>query len=478
MFNAFAADKEPTGLLPMRGMASVEFGRLEEAFIGPTEQFDKEFLQQASGWLFQDANLSDDLDIHVGLGVMTFSVVDRAGVPNAQFRRMVPVLAQAKGVYTLGGRLHEATPLRLEVGLFPFKYNSYATNLGEYMFRSRVMPIQVRTGGLDVIETAGGFLTGFHADGHLPAGFHWDAFYTVNMDRVPLKAQSLTFMMDYKYKNIFETGFGVQFENMFFDREELLSPEVNDNMSYKTVHNVTGAEKNFNVKTLGSGEYTTTCRAVDAASCTDEAALGQNGSTIGRKDVITGNVVDTVYRIVDSAYYSFAGTKVVGRAALNFQSMLQFEWLNPKDLSIYAEAILMGLDKVPVYGETTMERLPIMFGINLPTFKLLDLLSLEFELFKLKYPMSDLVVQGPPELPNYEVLDANGNYSEDDWKFSLMAKKTVVPGLEIFFQVARDHMRTIDFWGKDNFYELTQRKGKGYTDWGDYYWLFRFKYYY
>ena len=81
VFNAFAADKEPTGLLPMRGMASVEFGRLEEAFIGPTEQFDKEFLQQASGWLFQDANLSDHFDIHVGLGVMTFSVVDRAVFP-------------------------------------------------------------------------------------------------------------------------------------------------------------------------------------------------------------------------------------------------------------------------------------------------------------------------------------------------------------------------------------------------------------
>ena len=372
VFNAFAASEQPTGLLPLRGMASVEFGRLEEVFIGPTEQYNKEFLQQASGWLFQDANLSDDFDVHVGLGVMTFSVIDRAGVPNAQFRRMVPVLAQAKGVYTLGGRLHEATPLRLEVGLFPFKYNSYATNLGEYMFRTRVMPIQVRTGGLDVIETAGGFLTGFHADGHLPAGFHWDAFYTINMDRVPLKAQSLTFMLDYKLKNIFETGFGVQFENMFFDRPGLLSPKENNNMSYKTVHVGTGAEKNFNVRTLGTGEYSTTCRAEDAATCSGEAPLAQNGSTIGRKDIISGNVVDTVYRIVDSAYYSFSGTKVVGRAALNFQSMLQLEFLNPKDLPIYAEAILMGLDKVPVYGETTMERLPIMFGVNLPTFKLLD----------------------------------------------------------------------------------------------------------
>ena len=100
------------------------------------------------------------------------------------------------------------------------------------------------------------------------------------------------------------------------------------------------------------------------------------------------------------------------------------------------------------------------------------------ELFRLRYPMSDKEVQEGSEVPNYEVIDADGNFRKDDWKFSLFAKKTIFPGFEVLLQVARDHMRTIDFYGKDNYWEITQRNGDGMTDLGDFYWLTRFKFYF
>jgi len=475
-------------LLPLKGMASAEFGRIEEVFIEPSTQYDKESIINGSVWFFQDANLGQYFQTHFGVGVMTFSVIKRAGVPNAHFRRMVPVLARASGNYTLGGHEQKFYPLKIEVGYFGHKYNSYATNLGEYMFRTRIMPIQVRTGGLDVIETAGAFLTGFHADGHLPGGIHWDAFYNYNMDRIPMKAQSFTLMVDYNHNEIFEFGMGIQFQNIIYDNDSLLSPESINNMTYETSNGV-----KFSAENLDEGLYKI-CPPDEMAGCADSVlyvlAIPSTGEgIIGRKDFSrTGinpvtledsvYVSDTVYTISDSSYYSFAGTKLMFRAAFNLQSILQLDNMNPKDLSIYVEAIILGLESVPIYGETIKERMPIMFGINLPTFKLLDKLSFEMEVLKLAYPMNDNIVQNDGEVPNYEILDIDGNYSKDDWKFSLFAKKTIVPGLEFYFQVARDHMRTVDFWGKTHFWEVTQRNGDGFSDWGDWYWLTRFKFYF
>jgi hypothetical protein len=470
-----AADPE---ILPLRAMASAEFGRLENVFIAPSEIYDKESLINGSVWMFQGANLNESFDAHFGIGVMTFSVIDRASVANAQFRRMVPVLARASGIYTLGGRDESKYPFRAEVGIFPYKYNSFAANLGEYMFRTRVMPIQVRTGGLDVIESAGSLLTGFHLDGHIPGGFHWDAFYTYNMDRIPLKAQSVTLMAGYKHQEVFEFGVGLQWENWFFDNDSLLSPKITNNMSYKAVDAQTGANRNFNYKTLDAGLYDACAPGVPEPCPANSVSLDKDGQAIGRADLFNGGLSDTLYRVVDSSYYSFNGVKVMARAALNLQSLLQLDFLGPKDLSVYSEAILLGLEPVPVYGETLKERIPVMFGVNLPTFKLLDQLTLEMELFRLRYPMSDKEVQDGGEVPNYEVIDDDGNFRKDDWKFSLFAKKSITRGFEVYLQVARDHMRTIDFYGKENYWEVTQRNGKGLTDLGDFYWLTRFKYYF
>ena len=235
-------------------------------------------------------------------------------------------------LYTLGGREKPEYAFRAEAGIFPYKYNNYATNLGEYMFRTRVMPIQVRTGGLDVIESAGSLLTGFHMDGHIPGGFHWDAFYTYNMDRIPLKAQSVTLMAGYKTRDVFEFGMGLQWENWFVDNKKVLSPEITSNMSYKTVDARTGETRNFNYKTLDDGLYNACASGVPEPCPQNSIGLDKNGQAIGRSDIFTNNgLSDTLYRIVDSAYYSYNEIKVMARAALNLQSLFQFNFLGPKE---------------------------------------------------------------------------------------------------------------------------------------------------
>jgi len=414
---------------------------------------------------------------------MSFTVLARETVPTAQARRTAPGIAIASSRYTLGGRDNERYPLRLEIGLFPFKYNPNAKNLGEYMFRTTVMPIQIFTGGLDVIEMAGGYLTGAHLDGFLGAsGFHWDAFYTINMDNPPLKSQNFTFMADYNMGGILEVGAGVQFQNAIHDRQSQVQPEKQINMSYEAA-DAAGGTRNFYYQFLNDWMYSTPC-VDDTTECplylddsTDAVSGAVVSKRIGFDNPAAGGNFTPLYTVTDSSFYSFRGTKVMGRAALNLAPALKLDMLGPRDLSFYIETILLGTQSVPVFAETAKERLPVMFGFNLPAFKLLDVLALEFEVLKLKYNTSNARMLDD-EMPVYNALGPDENWDTDDWKFTIYAEKTIVDGFKLFGQVARDHLRSMDLFSKYDYEETTMRSGGGLTefDWGDFYWMLKFKY--
>jgi hypothetical protein len=104
-----------------------------------------------------------------------------------------------------------------------------------------------------------------------------------------------------------------------------------------------------------------------------------------------------------------------------------------------------------------MERMPIMFGFNFPAFKLLDVLSFQFEYYENPYP-NDYGNTFTYSLPGFAApiswdnqvdlatgflnLDA---YKHDNWKWSVYANKFFGKGKHfgIVAQAARDHYRTI-----------------------------------
>ena len=134
---------------------------------------------------------------------------------------------------------------------------------------------------------------------------------------------------------------------------------------------------------------------------------------------------------------SFQGVKLMARASMDFKPLLGLEnMLGPQDLKLFWEAALLGIENQPYYYEDMKDRIPMMFGINLPAFGLLDLFSVQFQYFKNPWPDSKQMslnpgIPIPADLGTRDeptvYLDrlAEGAYSGDDWKWSMNVIRTL-----------------------------------------------------
>jgi hypothetical protein len=172
-------------------------------------------------------------------------------------------------------------------------------------------------------------------------------------------------------------------------------------------------------------------------------------------------------------YYSFQGVKLMGRTSFNLQSILESEILNPQDLKIYAEIAVLGVKDYPFYYSTITERMPMMFGVNLPTFKVLDMLSFEVEYYKSRFQnnIREVFQNTFPiwKLPTGETIgsyqtfiDSSSIETEDDIHWSIYAKKQIVEGLDLYVQVASDHMRVMSFNAEPSDLEVTRKPSQWY----------------
>ena len=181
----------------------------------------------------------------------------------------------------------------------------------------------------------------------------------------------------------------------------------------------------------------------------------------------------------------------------------------PEDLKLYSEAIILGVNNYPAnpdsdkaWGNTVvnefgynklMQKMPIMIGLNLPTFKFLDVFSIETEYYGKKYvnrvpvitegltsmrlpvPYDNQLNSGSPE--GDAAAGGDGTYSkrtyfggEAQWKWSIYAKKTLFNNFNITAQIARDHSRvqTALFQSIDQEEALIKNK--------QWYWMLKFGY--
>src|SRR5690606_28635318 len=77
-------------------------------------------------------------------------------------------------------------------------------------------------------------------------------------------------------------------------------------------------------------------------------------------------------------YYTPAGTVVMAHASLDLRKMLGM----PDEgapFKIFTEAALLGWKDYPIFYENRLRRMPVMAGIHLPTFGLLNRLTVQFE---------------------------------------------------------------------------------------------------
>jgi hypothetical protein len=285
----------------------------------------------------------------------------------------------------------------LMVGTFNYKYNPDAKNLGEYLYRSGTYP---------------GFL--FTSEGWLlmnrAGNYSHGALLTVAQMGGALK-HNLSLFMETNYFPVgdFSPGYDVSYTHRWFE--------------------------------VGAGVVL-------------NHYLALRPSMLEPKDA------ENTY--VHATYDTDPGAgETMARAALNLKSLLPADKRNPEDLRIFGEVAVLGWENQPLYYEKRSERMPIMFGINVPTLKLLDVLTLQAEYYS--SPFNDYSKFNSASLPlwavefetasDVPVLDADGHLipkenHDDDWKWSVYARKTFNRAVSLHVQAASDHLRLTD--GKFN----------------------------
>lgn len=412
---AAKAEESKIKLDPLHVDANWESGRIESfdnrgnqtaAQIKP-----KQLLSHSSVWLVQQAHLADNVKVSLGVGGIYF-IIPASPSNNYSFgQRAAFGLSDLHGEFDFWKGEENDHGLSLKIGVIPYKYNEDAKNLGEYMFRTYSYPTVIYTGGLVSVNSAGVQLNGLDANTKL-GGLNNDLMLTIKTDQAPSGALSLTDILSYSIKNIFTIGAGYQFDN-FYD--------------------ATGLNRgNFDPTGLSNYYVLSDGRVVNGKLEASDSAL-----------------------LVSSGHYTFVGQKALGRASFDIGNLISSfapnSFLTDKQFRIYGEVIAMGIKNYPGYYRSLKDRIAYMYGINVPTFGLLDILSAEAEVCKNPHPdNSGVALQALSPVPNTASGLPGGS---DNFKWTIYAQKKVIDGFSITAQAARDHMRLVDFFG--HYYDQT-----------------------
>jgi hypothetical protein len=395
------------------------------------------------------------------------------GAPGQNFDLAIP---NAEGILTFGQK--KTWELTLNMGRFEYKYNPQAQDLGEYLFRTGCYPAYIQT----TFDLPLARVSGIRLSLNLFDFLRQDLLVTTMTDVRPFYDFSLTYLVGANVVKVFDGSIGIQFDHLFSADQNETSPKGN--------YSVFGYLK----------------------------APG------------------------DTAYYTFAGTKLMFRLAFDPKRFFHNAYGTVSNITgetggvFYAEAAVLGLENYPksnaidtanttsnVYGyDDLFQKMPVMFGFNWPTHPIasyglipigialcnwdnfqrhqvlyggagllsglvagggtwllekyvkanvrLDVLSVEAEWFGARYPDSygpDLNLTPVPASPPAD--GTSGDYTRDNWKWAIYAKKTIFGGLSLIGLVGRDHLRTETYIKKDQDYEETLIKNN------QWYWMFKIK---
>lgn len=359
--------------------------------------------------------------------------------------------------------------LTLGSGMFMYKYNQDANDLGEYLYRSGAYPAYTVTGGYVLVNSAAANVQGAKASlslGNLKADF----LVTTETNLAPFYDWSLGGIVSYSIADgLLDLGAGVNLKRLFSVKQNRTSKSALANGYF----------------TLGGQNYTT---KTDYYSHQIEFYNNNNNHVDSVKAAALQVLMDTVNAITSPSridnkpeilYYTNAGILLMGRASLDLKKIMSSDLFGPQDLKLYSEIAVLGLKNYPVFYTKVTERMPIMFGINLPTFRLLDLLSVQGEVLRSPWLNNTAQIANGtnpvPALPQaFDRVASKNEWNDlatkDDWKWSILAKKKIGNFITISGQAANDHMRMVSsryFYGpqydhneitvsSDHWYWMTQ----------------------
>jgi hypothetical protein len=313
-------------------------------------------------------------------------------------------LYQAEATHIFGDI--ESQPLEVGFGYFPYKYNPKASHLGEYLFRSNTYPQVLYT----EFEFPMKQLLGARLSANLfEKKVRQDLLVTLEESQPPYKDLSAAYIAKTTFVPGTEFGAGVQQTHLYSDRPDLVTPRIPNNVRDITV---TGT------RTVVDTMFNTT-----------------------RIDTVR----DTTFN------YSFAGTKLMVEASVDIKEYFPVlkEMLGPEDLCIYGEMAVLGAKNYPgLYNDTNksfyddiLKRMPVMAGLALPAFKVMDLVAVEVELFRSDYynnPVQQTHFQWP--FPRELLSSENAaSFSRNPLKWTIYARKNLDKALYFSGMIGRDH---------------------------------------
>ncbi len=287
--------------------------------------------------------------------------------------------------------LNGNAPLLLQFGYFPFKYNDAVTNLGAYLFRTECYPTCI----FNCFDFTGSRLMGVNLENSLFGVVRQNLLFTSEVERYPVQDFSLSYLLSAAFFNkAVDLGAGICAQRLF---------------------------------------------PVDDKRTTPHGLRGQPTSRTISK-VVNG----------DTTYFTSTGTKLMARATFDLKALFPSDIFGKEDLRLYAEGAILGLKNYAVYDTASMyprydirsERMVVMAGLHLPTFRILDVLAFEAEYFpsryysNYKYVMMDQLPL--PLSPGIGDLDTTNAHR---LKWSVYGSKRLGKNLRVVFQVARDHSR-------------------------------------
>jgi hypothetical protein len=439
-------------LKPLHAGFAVEYGQMKGlTFLEPARNSADFTVNRTIGWLAQGATIERRFDVDLALGGLFFQFFPfNKGFNYSKVRNSAVSIGQASARYRFGDP--EDPSLSVSFGLMPYKYNPDSRNLGEYLFRSTPYPNTTINGSWDLVNSSYSKTKGILAEKDFFGGAWKNDFLLVLSDEVyPLNDISLAWVASVGIGPI-EAGLGVNFYNVLPARPSLSTPE-NIYNSYFTHGNETyygddlyyaQAGKYFEAeaarrRALGTAADSAAAAALDAVNA-DYVAKGKLVDSLNKADTAGAPAR------LDRKYYTYGGTLLMGRLSFDLGSLLG----EGIDLKLYGEVDVLGWNNYPIFFEDRAERTPLMAGITVPTFGLLDFLAVEAEYWKNRYPIVNVkaLEDGLPKV-DYNLMspaiDITRPYAKDDLKWSVSARKTVGRYFAVHAQAANDHTRPIRY---------------------------------
>jgi hypothetical protein len=411
-FAAFA-DEETGGdvkypQIRTTGYASYQFGQIIKGQYLGSDAIDHWWSHQVFAGIGFAAKLNERFDLVARIEGEMWSTYPFNKTRDFRRKSYSLWLDQAQGTYSFGDLQNPV--LQITGGYFVYKYNPEVRDLGEFLFRTYTYPGVM----INFFDFPAARLLGFRFHNSLFNGnFTNDMIAFEESDVWPFGDISLAYIGKLNMGKVLEIGAGIDFAHLFSVRNQWTTPE--DSVRNRIIDHV-------------------------------------------EKDS-SGMITDVVY---GDGFYTFKAIKLMGRATFDPKPIFgNPSALGEQDLKLYAEAGIIGLKNYSYYYNDITKRMPVMFGFYLPTFKLLDCLAVEFEHYAYPFSTSYEAIETGAVPMNKDLAAWNPrDYKYDDWKWSVYAKRTLLPGVAMTLELARDHFRTNYVDGMPIYSESLARPGQ------------------